>query len=469
LVGVAFVLSIAAVQLATPATADPAAQGSWTAPANIPLVAIHSTVVHDGRVFMFERPEGHPGSAAIMLDPVSGSFTDVTIPRARDAFCAGHSVLADGRVFVTGGHPITGGQGLGVPQTDIFDPSNGSWTPGPTMNEVRWYPSNVQLGDGSTLIFSGQESPSKRSTTVEHYDPAVNSLTTLPSTANKLLPLYPRMHLMPDGRLLMAGPSRPAFWFDPASATWTAAPKMKASGRTAGTSVLLPGLQRVMAIGGSNHSGTLSSAEILDLSAPTPAWTYTAPMHHARKHANGVLLPDGKVLVVGGGLSGNYTDPVRIPELYDPVSNTWTDMAAQSAQRMYHSTAVLLPDGRILSAGSDSGTLQRTYEIFSPPYLFQGPRPVIGAAPSSLTYGEAFSIASDDAATLSKVVLMRPGSATHSTDIEQRDVELSFTAAGSTVSATAPSTPNQAPPGWYMLFLVNAQGVPSVASWVHIA
>jgi hypothetical protein len=144
-------------------------------------------------------------------------------------------------------------------------------------------------------------------------------------------------------------------------------------------------------------------------------------------------------------------------------------MAAQTAQRMYHSTAVLLPDGRVLSAGSDSGTLKRTYEIFSPPYLFRGARPVIDAAPSSLTYGQAFDVSTGDAGTLSKVVLMRPGSATHSIDIEQRDVELAFTSAGSSVSVTAPSTSNQAPPGWYMLFLVNTEGVPSIAAWVHLA
>jgi hypothetical protein len=469
-VGLAIVLSFAAVHVATSATAAaPSVSGSWTAPANIPLVAIHSTVVHGGDVFMFERPQGHPGSAAILLDPVSGTFTDVTIPRARDAFCAGHSVLADGRVFVTGGHPITGGQGLGVPETDLFQPSDGSWTPGPTMAEVRWYPSNIQLGDGSTLIFSGQADPNHRSITVEHYDPAANTLTTLPFTANRLLPLYPRMHLLPNGRILVAGPNRPALTFDPANATWKGGPKMNALGRTAGTSVLLPGLQRVMAIGGSNSSGTLNSAEILDLSAPTPAWSYTAPMHHARKHANAVLLPDGEVLVVGGGVTGNYSDPVRIPELYDPASNAWTDMAAQTAQRMYHSTAVLLPDGRVLSAGSDSGTLKRTYEIFSPPYLFRGARPVIDAAPSSLTYGQAFDVSTGDAGTLSKVVLMRPGSATHSIDIEQRDVELAFTSAGSSVSVTAPSTSNQAPPGWYMVFLVNTEGVPSIAAWVHLA
>ena len=143
-------------------------------------------------------------------------------------------------------------------------------------------------------------------------------------------------------------------------------------------------------------------------------------------------------------------------------------MAPQQALRMYHSTAVLLPDGRVLSAGSNFGPMQNTYEIFSPPYLFQGPRPVIESAPSSLGYRQSFQIASADAASVDKIVLMHPGSSTHSLNLEQRALNLEFTAEGTTLSATSPINGRAAVPGWYMLFLVSDAGVPSIASWVHM-
>jgi galactose oxidase len=143
-------------------------------------------------------------------------------------------------------------------------------------------------------------------------------------------------------------------------------------------------------------------------------------------------------------------------------------MAAQATPRIYHATTVLLPDGRVLSAGMDNGSYQFTGEIFSPPYLFKGPRPTITSAPSSLGYNQAFQIATPDAGDVQRVALMKPGSATHSIDSEQRYVDLSFTAGDGDISATSPSDGNKAPPGWYMLFIVSSSGVPSVASWVKL-
>jgi hypothetical protein len=268
---------------------------------------------------------------------------------------------------------------------------------------------------------------------------------------------------MANGKLFLAGASRVGAWFDPDTATWSAAPRM-VQGRKSFASVVLPD-QRVMAIGG---TGPKSSAEIVDLSAANPAWKLTAPMHFGRTHPNAVLLPDGKVFVVGGGTSGEFTGPVLTPELYNPATNTWTDMAPQQAQRMYHGTAVLLPDGRVLSAGSNYGPLQKTYEIYSPPYLFAGTRPVISAAPTNVGYGQTFQLTSGNSEGIAKVVLMHPGSSTHSLNLEQRALNLPFTKSGSTVTATLPANGDQAVPGWYMVFLVSDSGVPSVASWVRL-
>jgi len=235
------------------------------------------------------------------------------------------------------------------------------------------------------------------------------------------------------------------------------------------TSVLLPGLTKIMEIGGTISSGATNTAEILDLSASTLAWKSTSPMHYARGWANTVILADGSLLVVGGGTSGSYGSPIFTAERYDPVSATWADMAAQTAPRMYHSTALLLPDGRVLSAGQSQGSYQKTGEIFSPPYLFAGTRPTIGSAPSSVGYNQQFTISTPNFAGIKRVALVRPGSVTHSVNFDQRYVDLTYQSNGSSgLTATSPSDSNHAPPGWYMLFILNSAGVPSVASWVKV-
>jgi hypothetical protein len=175
------------------------------------------------------------------------------------------------------------------------------------------------------------------------------------------------------------------------------------------------------------------------------------------------------VLIVGGGTRHKYTGPVRTAELYDPDTGTWTPMAAQQASRIYHSVALLLPDGRVLSAGQDYGSMQDYGEIYSPPYLFKGARPTISSAPSTAAYGSTLSIGSAQATGIRSVSLIRPGSVTHDLDTEQRMVPLSFTASGSTISVTVPTNRNLLPPGYYMLFIVDGNGVPSVARWVRVS
>jgi Domain of unknown function (DUF1929) len=174
---------------------------------------------------------------------------------------------------------------------------------------------------------------------------------------------------------------------------------------------------------------------------------------------------------VGGGLSALYTDPEHTPEIFDPATETWTDMALQGPARMYHSTALLLPDGRVLSAGQDkqNDPYSTTVDVFSPPYLFAGERPVIDAAPTATTYGSLFTVQSTAANPIARIALVHPGSVSHGNDSNQRYVDLSFTVAeDGSLEVQAPPDGNTAPPGWYMLFLVDSTGVPSVAAWIHI-
>ena len=453
------------------AAADPAATGSWTAPFSLTLVSIHAVVLHTGNVLLFSWPNKTVGSDAVLWNPVSGKITNIALTYQRDIFCSGTTVMSDGRVFIAGGHIYQGAinDTQGVINTTVFDPASNAWTEGPLMSEARWYPTTMLLGDGTVIACAGTLNSGANATTVDHYNPAANTLSTLPSTASKAMATYPRMKLTTKG--LLAWTNLATTWFlNPATATWTKGPALHSAGRgVTDTSVLLPGLTKIMEIGGSTAAGPTATCEILDTSAGTLAWAPTGSMNFARLWANTVLLADGTVLVVGGGQSGSYSSPIFTAEIYDPAAGVWTQMAAQTAPRIYHSTAVLLPDGRVLSAGESHGTLAQTGEIFSPPYLFKGARPTISSAPGTLGYGQAFTISTPNAASISRVALVKAGSVTHSNNFDQRYVDCAFSAGSGSVSATAPPDSNHAPPGWYMLFLVNSTGVPSVASWVQVS
>lgn len=205
-----------------------------------------------------------------------------------------------------------------------------------------------------------------------------------------------------------------------------------------------------------------------------PTWLPGPPMWRPRKFANAVLLPDSSVLVVGGGttlghgvLGGGQLEA----EMF--YQGNWVLLAPQQAERTYHSVALLLPDGRVLSAGGDSSRLSMEYEIFVPPYLeFAPTRPTISqSAPTAMQYGSYeyfFGTGAPFGQGIAKAVLMRPGSVTHSQDSNQRYEELAFTAQDSGITVKPPANATLAPPGWYMMFVISSAGVPSLAHWVEL-
>jgi len=186
------------------------------------------------------------------------------------------------------------------------------------------------------------------------------------------------------------------------------------------------------------------------------------------------MLPDGNVLVTSGGSTTegkNVSAAVKQAELWSPATETWQTMATAAVPRIYHGTAVLLADGRVVVAGSgDSygGPDQTTAEFYSPPYLFRGARPSIATAPAVLAYRAGFSVALDDATPIVSVALVRPGAVTHQFDEDQRYLALSFSQNGSALAIDGPASESLAPPGYYMLFVLNGAGVPSTARWVRL-
>jgi len=377
----------------------------------------------------------------------------------------------NGDLYVSGGHNATikVPDSVGVAETDLFHPGTRTWTHGPLLTEKRWYPTQVGLPNGLTYIFGGWETSDHPALSVEVYDSSNNTLHQLPASANQSLKLYPHMRLMPDGRLAKTGGARTTLFFSPTTNTWANGPNMKVGNRPWGTSVLLSGGRQVLTFGGKpvSTSPPTKTAEILDLGATTPTWQYTGSLAFGRIHCNGVVLPDGKVLVVGGGTDGNLSGPIKTAELYDPATGTWSSMASQLGVRMYHSTALLLPDGRVWSGGTN-GTYANTAEVFSPPYLFNGPRPGVSAMDASASPGATFTLSSADAASVSKVALVRPGSVTHQVNTDQRHHFLGFTVNGTTITCTMPANPNLVPVGHYLVFALNGQGVPSVGRWLQV-
>jgi hypothetical protein len=225
-------------------------------------------------------------------------------------------------------------------------------------------------------------------------------------------------------------------------------------------------------------------ARVVDFNGASPQVTATAPMAFGRRQHNLTVLADGTVLATGGNSSGaslvDLNAGVYPAEQWNPATGQWKTLASMQITRQYHSTALLLPDGRVMSAGGgicgtcdQVGYLAKNAEIFSPPYLFQADgtlasRPTIDAAPSSTSYGASMTIATANPASIRKVALVRLGAVTHSDNMEQRYVPLAFTAGGASLTATVPSSANVVPPGFYMLFIVDANGVPSVASMVNV-
>ena len=212
-----------------------------------------------------------------------------------------------------------------------------------------------------------------------------------------------------------------------------------------------------------------NTAEIIDLNTATPMWTYTASMAHARRQMNATLLPTGDVLVTGGTADTGFSNPagaVYAAELWSPATGRWTSLARNAVIRIYHQTSLLLPDGHVLNSGSGGATGavdELNYELYSPPYLLNGPRPTItGATPAAVAYSQSLVVTTPDGAAITKVTFIRFGSVTHAFDQSQRLVPLTFTRVTGALSIALPVSRAAAPPGPYMLFLVNGNGVPSV-------
>jgi hypothetical protein len=333
------------------------------------------------------------------------------------------------------------------------------------MAAGRWYPTNTTLPNGEILTLAGRDESGTVVTIPEVWNGTAWRQLTGASLA---LPYYPRTFVAPDGRVFQAGEERQSRYLSVAgTGSWTDGPMRVGVYRDYGSAVMYePG--RILYVGGGDPP--TATAEIIDLNQPSPAWTFTASMAFARRHLNATVLPTGEVLVTGGTSGAGNNNPVgavHAAEVWNPATGTWTTLASNQVTRIYHSTTLLLPDGRVLHTGSGDGARaanERNYELYSPPYLFRGARPSISApTPAVVGYGQTVFVETPDAASVTKVTFIRLGSVTHAFDMSQRLVPLGFSGAAGGLSITVPTSRTTAPPGPYMLFLVNGDGVPSEA------
>lgn len=516
---------------------DPAQVGQWTdAPFGMPNYAVHAALLPTGKVMFWGIPFYNDftnrGEAAIW-DPAlgygPGAFKEVDPPLVdpdgnqgpqglvpAPIYCSGQSFLATGELLVTGGNLAYTWKDArfhsppGTPFVFTFDPWTERWTQQPSMNHGRWYPSQLQLGDGTTLIIGGysEEPPGGvNNPDVEVFvpSPVRGGVGTIGryGSAEREVNLYPHLATLPNGDALLAGPGDldsailPMSRLGQEPLAWQQLGKT--SGYRIGGSAYLHPVQRdgswkVSQIGGygtipesDGLSPASADAETIDGSDLAAGWKPDGTMNLGRSFQNTVLLPDESMVAIGGGIgftgsNGNWTiDPSgerRRVEIFDPATRTWRLGPAQIEDRSYHSVALLLPDGRIWSSGDDRYPLSggeksrsETAEIYSPPYLFRGPRPEFASAPTQTKYNHEISVRmSGVAAQAEKFVLMAPGATTHGADMQQRSVPLRVERRnGTDFTLRAPPRSEMAPPGHYMLFALSPDGVPAVARWIRLS
>jgi galactose oxidase-like protein len=479
----------------------------------------HAAMLCSGSVVFVEAACGDPErkSETPLYEPETESLSFPSPPQVgtqyENLYCCGHSFLSDGKLLAVGG----GGENGDTPVPDlawIFDPNTNSWdytrdkgNPDPAtnrtrMNYGRWYPTCVTMGDpaGSVLIASGW--PDDTDSKMEIYTESNGlfaTVTTDETPGDKSFPaLYPGLHLLPGGEVFHsatgwretgAGPVEDSSYIDLFAAGTPSWNDLGAVDRVDGMSVqiLSPDYPfvRIMVVGGNSSNGNNTSYQTINLSTLSPSWQADTPLPIAtgetsitpRANCNVVLLPNNGVFVSGG------TSANQPCWLYDPAAGgSWSQMANLPTQREYHSFALLLPTGEVLTSGASGGSADRNLiEIFRPPYMFNADgtarsdseRPQIDGLPDypdKIHHGASFEIDTAQADDIDKVVLVRPMAVTHQTDSEQRVIHLSFSKTDSgTLTATAPNGwhPHaMAPAGCYMLFLIDNDGIPSKAKFV---
>lgn len=520
-------------------------KGEWTVVSSFtsPVVASHVSVLPDGKVLAWGPYLGgtnNPANQTVVqiwdptapcppdtADPNKPCLQQTTLSSAfENLYCSGHSFLPDGKLLVTGGTAAPGNghpsNALGIKKAALFDYATGTWTQLPDMNDRRWYPTNLTLPNGSVLAWGGQTVNSVINPVSQVFEKQADGSYTW-RTLNVTHPetdfqYYTWINMLSSGKALATvGISAKSYMLTvgdsfrypkdflykyPLHATDSTYDGQLNEPHQGGSQIVYDKDQLVV-IGGSWNLPKYT-VETINVNNSTPQWQKVGRLITERRHHNSTILPDGKVLVTGGNKGSGFNNTcsqhaVKEAELWDPSdpgtadqTGKWQPMAIASQARIYHSAAVLMPDGRVFTGGTTafpadgtatypngtacSGGVSDNYtiEVFSPPYLFNSDgtpatRPQISSAPSQASYGQTIQFTVSNAGSGSKVSLVRLPSVTHSFNQNQGFVKLTPSISGQTFSVTIPANRNEIVPGHYMMFVINSSGVPSEAKIVQVS
>ena len=491
-------------------TADPAIAGRWSDPFVVPVVGVTATLLHTGKVLFwsydpvdYHNPANSKNGVAYLWDWSTRVGYNIAPPE--NIWCSGQTILSDGRVYVAGGNlrypDPNAANGLtnwaGTLTNFTFSPLDEAWARQPNMVRGRWYPTVTQLADNRVIITSGMDETGSGAITnqVELFTPDANRMgigTVRAVGLHNSSGLYPLQFLLPGGQMLEAGPNAASsYQMSTTNWSWSPLPRMRGDHYYLGNGVSYSDAsgaaitQTIMVAGGYNYvaanstqNAALAGNEWLDGFSPSSGWNAYPLWSLPRHNANTVILADGTMLTVGGnkGLYG-YEEAQFVPELYTkPISDktgTWKQMAPHAIQAAYHSTALLLPDATVMLSQDDmdysaQAAFQHKVQVYAPPYLFKGAQPVITQAPAALTYGQSFTV-STDRDGMASAMLVAPGATTHGNDMHQRAIKLKVTPRVNGLSAQVPASSALVPPGYYMLFVQDSAGIPSVAKFVRVS
>ncbi len=490
------------VQFVSPQPAPELTQGRWSAPFVIPVVGVTAVLLHTGKVMFwsydpvdYHNPSRSRNGVGHIWDPATR--VGYNSPPPENIWCSGQTILSDGRVYVAGGNlrypdgnaPDGQKSWQGLLSNYTFNPIAERWARQPDMVRGRWYPTVTKLADNRVVVTSGIDETGSNAITnqVEVFtpDPNMDGIGRIDVVSmHNSSGVYPLQFLLPSGKMLEAGPAASSsFLMDTVTWNWSALPAMTSSHLYLGNGIsytnaaVTPARQLIMVAGGHTEQVVQANNEWLDGNNPQAGWKPYPQWKQARHNANTVILPDGTLFTMGGnkGLYG-YEDALLTSELYikpaDDTTGTWETVAPHLIQAAYHSTAILLPDATVLLSQDDmdssaAAAFQHKAQVYSPPYLFKGAQPVITSAPAAAKLGSSF-VVSTDRDGMASAVLVAPGATTHGNDMHQRVIKLKVQPRTNGLQVTVPSSAATVPPGYYMLFVMDSAGIPSVAKFVRV-
>lgn len=477
------------------AAGSPSEIGTWGPVLDWPHVAVSMSVLPNGEVLTYSGSERRTWPTteqtySAVWNPETGSFLE-NLHRGHNMFCAAMSMTADGKVLVNGGR----NQG-NSPWTTLFDYRNNEWQTVENMaSGGRWYPTTLATGDGKVMTALGSSTNTRNP---DIWDPDTGwrvlngvDFLSMRQRNNDLgrENVFPLLSLAPNGNIYHYWDTVENQMISPMGNGQSRPAKPTTDGvNHAGGVQLMYDVGKLISTGrndgswGGNATGASKGAFTIDLNGAVPDIRSTSNMLHSRKYHQLIPLPTGEVLVVGGNTTGaKFTDSgsVMEPEIWNPQTGRWRGLANMAIPRDYHSTAMLLTDGRVITAGggyspgdaNSSGTHQDA-QIFSPPYLYAAngnlaTRPRVTASQASVDAGEALQVSTTgDIAYFS---LIRMSATTHAINTDARFYKPQFSAAGTNqYSVTINQNPNVSTPGYWMLFAVDSNGVPSEAQVIRI-